>query len=117
MALKLPRLAVEFTNGMLAYRRPRRHTQPLRTGAVSFKRVLGRERKSLYGQEETSLVNEPDDAHMALIHLIHQPKRIDQEFAQRGIADFRNDAAALAERVQTVRSLEDALGQAPRALR
>ncbi len=41
MALKLPRLAVEFTNRMLAYRQARRHQEPLGTGAVSFKRVLG----------------------------------------------------------------------------
>jgi hypothetical protein len=40
MALKLPRRAVEFTNAMLAHRRGPRHPQALRTGAVSFKRVL-----------------------------------------------------------------------------
>jgi hypothetical protein len=86
----------------------------LGTGAVSFKRVLGRERQSLVGQEQPSLVNEPHDAHLAFVNLVHQPKGIDQEFAQRGIAGFWNDAAAFAEGVQTIRPLEDALGQAPR---
>ena len=62
-------------------------------------------------------MNERYDAHLALIHLIHQAKRIDQEFAERGIADFRNDAPAFAERVQAVRPLKDALGEAPGALR
>jgi len=55
-------------------------------------------------------MNEPYDAHLALIQLIHQAKRVDQEFAERGIADFRNDAAAFAERVQAVRAFKDSLG-------
>jgi hypothetical protein len=62
-------------------------------------------------------MNEPYDAYLALIHLIHQPKWIDQEFAQRGIANLRNYAAAFTEGLQTVRPLEDALDQASRALR
>lgn len=102
---------------MLAHRSARRPPRPSRTGAVSFKRVLGRERKLFLTQEQASLMNEPYDAHLALIQLIHQAKWIDQEFAERGIADFRNDAAAFAERVQTVRPLKDALGEASRALR
>ena len=62
-------------------------------------------------------MNERYDPHLALIYLIHQSKRIDQEFAERGIGDFRNDAAAFAERLQAVCPLKDALCEAPGALR
>ena len=102
---------------MLAHRSAWRQPQPSRAGAGSFKRVLGREHKSLLAQEQASLMNEPYDTHLALIQLIHQAKRIDQEFAERRIADFRNDAAAFAERGQAVRPLKNALGEAPRTLR
>jgi hypothetical protein len=70
--------------------------------------VLGREPKSFVRQEEASLVNEPHDAHLSLMDLIHQAKRIDQELAQYGITELGNDTAALAECIQTVRPLEHA---------
>jgi hypothetical protein len=88
-----------FTNAILQHRGPGGPPNALSTGAASFKRMLGGERKSLLDEEETSLVKESDDAHLMLLHLIHQPKWIDQQLSQSGIADFGNDAATFAKSV------------------
>ncbi len=62
-------------------------------------------------------MNEADNPHLALIHLIHETERIYEKFAEHRITDLRNDATTFAKRRQAVGPFDGPFRQAPRILR